>query len=126
LTVATEKNFRLPDCNLCKWKKCKLISSLTKPEYVLAHVVAPRPAPPEPWTQEDENKLLVISSDDIDLKDTALGVAAKQMAATVTQVLHRTLASLTGILATCFSNHLLSSILRRTMSLMMLPAVPSG
>jgi len=86
LTVATEKNFRLPECKLlCKWKKCKLISTLTKPECVLAYVAAPRPAPPEPWTEEDENKLLAITSDEIDLKDTALGVAAKQMAAAVTQ-----------------------------------------
>ena len=62
-----------------------MISTLTKPEYVLAYVAAPRPAPPEPWTEEDENKLLAITSDEIDLKDTALGVAAKQMAAAVTQ-----------------------------------------
>jgi len=37
------------------------------------------------WTLEDESKLLTIRSEDVDLKDTALGVAAKQMAAAVTQ-----------------------------------------
>jgi len=81
LMVATEKNVCLPNCKLlCKWKQCKLISTLTKP-----HVATPRPHLLKPWTQEDKNKLLATTSDEIDLKDMVLGVAAEQMAAAITQ-----------------------------------------
>ena len=86
LSPDTEKKFILPECKLlCKWKGCKLTGPLTKHEYVKAYAAAARPPLPVPWTQEDESKLLTIRSEDVELKDTALGVASKQMAAAVTQ-----------------------------------------
>ena len=86
LTQATEKKFLLPDCELlCKWKDCKLKSTVAKPELVSAYIAAARPPTPEPWTQKEEDELLAAQGDDIDLKDTALGVAAKQMAAAVAE-----------------------------------------
>ncbi len=86
LTPATEKNFLVPECKLlCKWKGCKLTSGLQKNEYVRQYAAAPRPPTPVPWSQEEEDVLLAISSDDIDIKDTALGVAARQMATAVSQ-----------------------------------------
>jgi len=66
-------------------KRLQINGSSDQSEYVKACAAAARPPLPVPWTQEDERKLLTIQSEDIDLKDTALGVAAKQMAAAVTQ-----------------------------------------
>jgi len=43
-----------------------------------------RPPTREPWTEEEEALLNTLKADNVDLKDTALGVAAKQMATTVT------------------------------------------
>ena len=44
----------------------------------------PRPHTPEPWTEEEEALLNTLKAETVDLKDTALGVAAKQMATAVT------------------------------------------
>ena len=60
-------------------------SNAAKPVCVSAHIAAARPSTPQPWSQEEEDTLLAVSSDDIDMKDTALGVATKQMAIAVSQ-----------------------------------------
>ena len=43
-----------------------------------------RPPTPEPWTDKEEALLNTLKTDNIDLKDTALGMAAKQMAMAAT------------------------------------------
>jgi len=84
LTAETEKKFVLPEIKLlCKWKGLKLAAS-KKQDFVSAHIAAARPPLPEQWTIEDEQALLNIQSQNVDLKATALGVAAKQMAVAVT------------------------------------------
>jgi len=84
LTAETEKKFVLPEIKLlCKWK-CLKLTATKKQDFVSAHVAAARPPSPERWTIEDEQALLNIQSQNIHLKDTALGVAAKQMAVAVT------------------------------------------
>ena len=86
LTLETEKKFLVSECKLlCKWKQCKLSSNPQKQGFVSAYVAAARPSTPEPWSQEDEDLLLAVTSDNVELKDTALGVATKQMAAAVSQ-----------------------------------------
>jgi len=44
---------------------------------------APRPPTPELWSQEEEDLLLAISSDNTDIKDLTLGVTVKQVATAV-------------------------------------------
>jgi len=86
LTLETEKKFLVSGCKLlCKWKRCKLSSNPQKEGFVSACVAAARPSTPEPWSQEDEDLLLAVASDNVELKDTALGVATKQMAIAVSQ-----------------------------------------
>jgi len=85
LNHANEKKFILPECKLlCKWKGCKVHSSKNKVLHIDAYLQMSRPPLPEPWTPEEEAMLVALKGDDIDIKDTALGVAAKQMAAAVT------------------------------------------
>ena len=84
MTAETEKKFILPEIKLlCNWKGLKLAAS-KKQDFVSAYVAAARPPSPEPRTIEDEQALLNIQSHNTHLKDTALGVAAKQMAVAVT------------------------------------------
>jgi len=85
LNHANEKKFLLPECKLLwKWKGCKVHSSKNKVLHIDACLQKLRPPLPEPWTPEEEAMLVALKGDDIDIKDTALGVAAKQMAAAVT------------------------------------------
>jgi len=86
LTLENEKRFVMPEIKLlCKWKNCKLPAVKNKEHLVAAHLKMPRPPTPEPWTPEDDARLAALKAEDVDLKDTALGVAAKQMAAAVSQ-----------------------------------------
>ena len=85
LNHANEKKFVLPECKLlCKWKGCKVHSSKNKVLDIDACLQKPTPPLPEPWTPEEEARLVALKGDEIDIKDAALGVAAKQMAAAVT------------------------------------------
>jgi len=40
----------------------------------------PEPPPPEPWTEEEESDLEKLGQPDMPLRETHLGVAARQMA----------------------------------------------
>jgi len=81
-----EKKFVMPEIKLlCKWKGCKVTSSKNKEQHIAAYENTPRPPTPQPWTLDEETMLNTLKEEEIELKDTALGVAAKQMAAAVTQ-----------------------------------------
>jgi len=81
-----EKKFVMPEIKLlCKWKGCKVTLSKNKEHHIVACEKMPRPPTPQPWTLDHETMLNTLKEENIELKDTALGVAAKQMAAVVTQ-----------------------------------------
>jgi len=83
LTADTEKNFTLPEIKtLLKWKKVKVVSN-RKRDMVDAYIAAPKPKIQKVWTRSEENVLQQLKSLDVPLKDTALGVASKQMARAV-------------------------------------------
>ena len=87
LTDETAKNFTVADIKLLlKWKKVKPTSS-KKIDLLTAYYNHPSPntlAPREQWTDADEIELVALRSDNINMRDTALGVATTQMARAVT------------------------------------------
>jgi hypothetical protein len=85
LVPENERNFNVADLKLLlKWKKVKA-SSFKKADLVMAYYNNPSPPNVQPWSDEDEMKLVALRSEDIDMKDTALGVATAQMARAVQQ-----------------------------------------
>jgi hypothetical protein len=84
LTVDTEKSFTLPKIKtLLKWKKVKTTSNKKK-DMVDAYVAAAKPKIQNVWCNSEEKALVALKSEDIMMKDTAVGVAASQMARAVT------------------------------------------
>ena len=84
LTAETEKAFTLPEVKmLLKWKKVKPQSS-KKRDLVDAYITAPKPKIQKIWSRFEEDALQKLKSEDIPMKDTAIGVATKQMAQALT------------------------------------------
>ena len=86
LTFETEKKFTLSEVKiLLKWKKVKAPSSKKK-DMVETHVAAARPRKPQKtWTRSEEAALVELKKENLPMKDTAVGVAATQMAKAVTK-----------------------------------------
>ena len=81
LTYSNEKKFTVAEIKtLLKWKKTKP-ESTKKKDLIDAYIKAPKPAKPtKVWTKTQEAALVLLQSTEVDIKDTALGVAATQMA----------------------------------------------
>jgi len=74
---------------LCKWKRCKLDNLSRKKQYFELYVATPEPPPPDPWSEDEESDLKKLLLPNMPLKETHLGVAAKQMAvATANNLAH--------------------------------------
>ena len=106
---ANEEKFLIPECELtCKWKACKIPSSNNKEQHIAVHLKMSRLPTPEPWTEEEGALLKTLKTDNVDLKDTALGVAAKQRATAVAHDMEKlddkTWNKLLKSLAECNSN----------------------
>ena len=85
LTLETKKKFTLPEIKtLLKWKKVKPESN-KKRDLVDAYVNAPKPKVQKVWCRSEEEALQKLKSEDVSLQETALGVAATQMARAVTK-----------------------------------------
>jgi hypothetical protein len=69
---------------LVKWKKAKPASS-KKEDLLAAYYSLPPPLATPSWTQTDEMELVELQSENVDMKDTAIGVSANQMARAVRQ-----------------------------------------
>jgi len=78
----SKEDFKL----LCKWKNAKMTKARggklpdKKADFVALYFAHPDPPEATPWTKDDESELVHLKSEDIPLKDTHLGVAARQMA----------------------------------------------
>jgi hypothetical protein len=84
LTSKTFRMFVVPEIKiLLKWKGAKPESS-RKADIVKAYIEAKKPPIVKSWTRGEEAALLKQKERHVDLKDTALGVAAGQMARAVT------------------------------------------
>lgn len=80
LTLETQKTFTLPEIKiLLKWKRVKP-ESILKKDLVNAHIAAPKPKIQKVWCRSEEAALVALQSVDVDMKDTAVGVVATQMA----------------------------------------------
>jgi hypothetical protein len=85
LTHDSVKRFTLPEiATLLKWKKVKMPASKKKAELVETYIAAPKPKIQTFWCRSEEAALQALKSENITVKDTALGVAASQMARAVT------------------------------------------
>lgn len=84
LTYDNEKKFTVAEIKvLVKWKKAKPLSS--KKEHLIdAYIKAPKPKITKVWTRAQEAALQELKSTEVELKDTAVGVAATQMARALT------------------------------------------
>jgi hypothetical protein len=83
LTAGTFKQFTLPEVKiLLKWKKAKPDSN-RKADVVKAYIKAPKPKIHKTWTRGEEAALVKLQVAAMPLKETALGVAAAQMARAV-------------------------------------------
>jgi hypothetical protein len=69
---------------LLKWKKAKPTSS-KKADLVLAYYSNPPPLTTALWSAEEEMELVALRSENVNMIDTALGVATTQMARAVVQ-----------------------------------------
>ena len=104
MTHETEKKFTIPEIKtLLKWKKVKVASS-KKRDLVDAYVAAPKPKIQKVWCRSEEEKLVALKSKQIPLKDTALGVAATQMAKALTNNLTHLDESSIGLLKAAINN----------------------
>ena len=85
LTYENEKQFTVAEIKiLLKWKKTKPLSTKKK-DLIDAYIKAPKPAKPTKiWTKTQETTLQELKSTEVDIKDTALGIAATQMARALT------------------------------------------
>ena len=90
LTFETEKKFTLNEIKtLLKWKKAKPTST-KKRDMVEAYVAAAKPQKPQKtWTCSEEAALQDLKREELSLKETAVGVAATQMAKAVTKNLDK-------------------------------------
>jgi len=80
LTHDTYKTYNKPVIKLlCKWKRVKIVVDKKKELFDLC-LSNPEPPAPEPWTEEEESELQEMLKPDMPLKQTHLGVTAKQMA----------------------------------------------
>lgn len=86
LTHDTEKKFTLAECRtLLKYRKGgPKPASLKKADIVDAYTQAPKRKPTKVWSRGEEAKLQELKNSEVELKDTALGVATNQMARAVT------------------------------------------
>ena len=66
-----------------KWKKVKATST-KKADLIDAYVAAEKPKIQKIWSCFEEEELVALKSENVDLKDTALGNSANQMARAVT------------------------------------------
>ncbi len=83
LTSATFKSFKVTEIKiLLKWKGAKPAST-RKADIVEAYITANKPPIIKIWTRAEEAALVALQDAAIPLKDTALGVAAGQMARAV-------------------------------------------
>jgi hypothetical protein len=84
LTLDNEKKYNNKEIEtMLGWKKVKA-SSKKKQDMIQAYVDAPKPKPQKIWCNSEAAALKALESDEVNLKDTALGVAAQQMARAVT------------------------------------------
>ena len=84
LTRLTEKDFAIAETkHLLKWKKIT-IKATTKRKMADAHIAAPKPKIQKVWCRSEEASLNRLKELNIPLKETALGVAASQMAKAMT------------------------------------------
>ena len=85
LTWLREKDFTIQEIEiLLKWKKVK-IKSKRKADLIQAYVDAPKPRIQQnTWTTAEESSLNTLKSEVVSLRQTAVGVAAVQMAKAVT------------------------------------------
>jgi hypothetical protein len=78
-------NFTVADIKLLlKWKKAKP-TSFKKADLLSAYYTNPPPLSSQLWTPDDEIELLALSSNNVNMIDTAIGVATTQMARAVRQ-----------------------------------------
>ena len=83
LTFLNEKQFTLAEVKiLLKWKKVKT-KSTKKEELVEAYITAPKPKIQKSWCNSEEEALQSLKNPQMELKHTALGAAALQMARAV-------------------------------------------
>jgi hypothetical protein len=83
LTQETAKQFTIPEVKmLLHWKKVKAEGS-KKRDLVDAYIEAPKPKIQKVWCRSEEQALTDLKNQNVDLKDTALGLAASQMARAV-------------------------------------------
>jgi Na+/phosphate symporter len=68
---------------LLKWKKVKSTSK-RKADLIQAYVDAPKPKIQKTWVRSEEAALAKLKEEVVELKETAVGVAASQMAKAVT------------------------------------------
>ena len=83
LVAANENIFTVPEIKLLlKWKKAKPASS-KKADLLVAYYATPPPPRSKGWTADDDIELTALNSNNINMIDTALGVATTQMARAV-------------------------------------------
>ena len=83
LTPETFTEFTVPEIKiLLKWTNAKAAGP-NKPELVDAYYNAPVPPSAQPWRHIDEAELIHLKVDPIAMKETAVAVAANQMARAV-------------------------------------------
>ena len=84
LTAETIASFTVPEIKiLVKWSKAKPDGPPNKAALAAAYYDAPVPASAEPWRHVDEAELIQLRCDPISMKETAVAVAANQMARAV-------------------------------------------
>jgi hypothetical protein len=89
LVPENERHFTVAELKmLLKWKKVKPTSS-KKADLLTAYYNHPSPQNAVPWGPEDEMKLVELQSVNVNMEDTALGVATVQMARAVQQHLDK-------------------------------------
>ena len=85
LTPDTLNQFTIPEIKiLLKWTKAKIRGTNNKQQLAHAYFDSPVPPSSEPWTVADEERLQELKSQDVPMKETAVAVAANQMARAVT------------------------------------------
>ena len=89
LDSISEKKFTLPEVKvLLKWKKVK-VTATKKRDLIDAYIAAPKPKIQKVWCNSEEAALVALKEQEVPLKETRLGTAAKQMATAVGKSLEK-------------------------------------
>ncbi len=82
LSLQNKSCYKVKDIKiLLKWKGLKIQKGQAKKEYIIAlYLTKPPPPPTVPWSDAEEAILQDLKEVDVPLEQTALGIAAKQMA----------------------------------------------